>query len=241
MGYRHRLLHRVLTNAASLIAPTEFVRETYRQLGAPVDRVRVIPHGIAVPAALPAAPPRSTDALRVAYVGGLAWQKGVHVVIEAVNGLPAQAVQLSVYGDTAAFPDYVAELKQLAQHPQIQFMGRAAHAEIWQVLRQADVVVVPSLWYETASLIIQEAFAAGVPVIASNLGALRERVHDDVDGLLVTPGDPAAWRAALQRCAAEPELLPRLRQGIRPVRSMDEHVVDLEALYADIAVVTTPQ
>ena len=241
MGYRNRLLRRALTRAAWLIAPTEFVRETYQQLGVPTARMRVISHGIEVPVALPAAQPRSTDVLRVTYIGGLSWQKGVHVVIEAVNGLPAPAVQLSIYGDTTAFPEYAAELKRLAHHPQIHFAGRLARTELWPVLRETDVVVVPSLWYETASLIIQEAFAADVPVIVSNLGALRERVRDSVDGLLVAPGDPVAWRAALQRCMAEPELLPRLRQGIRPVRSIDDHLADLEALYADTAVVTGHQ
>ena len=239
MAYRHGLLRRALTRAAWLIAPTEFVRETYRQLGTPAERIRVIPHGIEVPAALPAPQPRSTDALRVSYIGGLAWQKGVHVVIEAVNGLPARAAQLSIYGDATAFPEYAAKLQQLAHHPQIHFGGRLARTELWQVLRETDVVVVPSLWYETASLIIQEAFAAGVPVIASNLGAMRERVHDGLDGLLVTPGDPVSWRAALQRCIDEPGLLRRLCQGIRPVRSLDEHLADLEALYAGTVVVTS--
>jgi glycosyltransferase involved in cell wall biosynthesis len=241
MGYRNRLLRRVLNKAAWLIAPTEFVRVTYRQLGVPTDRMRVIPHGIEVPAELPAERPRLTETLRVAYIGGLAWQKGVHVVIEAVNGLSARTVQLSIYGDTTAFPGYVTELKQLAHHPQIHFAGRLARTELWRVLRETDVIVVPALWYETSSLIIQEAFAAGVPVIASSLGALRERVRDNFDGLLVAPGDSAAWRAALHRCATEPELLPRLRQGIRPVRTMAEHLSDLEALFDDTVVATPNQ
>jgi glycosyltransferase involved in cell wall biosynthesis len=234
LGYRHRLLQRVLTRAAGLIAPTEFVRETYRQLGVPVDRVQVISHGIELPSVLPPAVPRSTNALRVAYIGGLSWQKGVHTVIEAVNDLPADEVQLTIYGDLSAFPDYVADLKRLAQHSAIRFAGRLDRGALWQALRETDVVVVPSLWYETASLIVQEAFAAGVPVVASNLGALRERVRDHLDGLLITPGDPEAWRAALQRCVDEPDLLPCLRQGIVPVRSAAEHIADLETLYAGI-------
>ena len=236
LGYRHRLLQRLLRRAACLIAPTDFVRETYQRLGAPVARVQVIPHGIELPTVLPPVVPRSTDVLRVAYVGGLAPQKGVHIVIEAVNGLSAYEVQLNIYGVLTAFPYYVAELQQLVQHPAIRLAGQLDRATLWQVLRETDVIVVPSLWYETASLIVQESFAAGVPVVVSNLGALRERVRDNVDGLLVPPGDVAAWRAALQRCAAEPELLPRLRQSIRPVRSIAEHVTDLEALYTEIIV-----
>jgi glycosyltransferase involved in cell wall biosynthesis len=236
LGYRGRRLRRVLNNAAWLIAPTEFVRETYQQLGAPADRIRVIPHGIEVPRSLPATPPRSSPALRVTYIGGLAWQKGVHVLVEAVAGMSAEGVHLSIYGDATVFPDYVADLKRHAQQTQIEFAGRLARADLWRVLREADVVVVPSLWYETASLIIQESFAAGVPVIASDLGALRERIADNIDGLLFAPGDSAALRTVLQRCVNEPELVRRLRDGIRPVRSIEEHVSDLEALYADTAI-----
>ncbi len=233
LGYRGRRLRQALEKAAWLIAPTEFVREVYHRLGISVDRARVIPHGIEVPAVLPEAKPLKSGTLRVAYIGGLSWQKGVHVLIEAVNRLPEQAIHLSVYGDMTAFPKYVAELRQLIRHRHIDFVGRLRRTELWTVLRETDVVVVPSLWYETASLIVQESFAAGVPVIASDLGALRERVHNGRDGLLFSPGDIVALRDVLQRCLDEPDLLPHLQAGIRPIRTMQEHSADLEALYIE--------
>lgn len=233
MGYRGQRLRQALKQAARLIAPTEFVRETYQRLGMPIDQIRVVPHGIEVPMTFPEAKQHEPDVLRVAYIGGLSWQKGVHVLIEAVNELPAEAIHLSIYGDTTAFPDYAAALKQLAHHPHIDFAGRLPRAELWTTLRSMDVVVVPSLWYEASPLIIQEAFAAGVPVIASNLGALREQVHDEVDGLLFAAGDAASLRDLLLRCSGEPSWLLQLRAGIGPVRTVQEHIVDLEALYAE--------
>jgi glycosyltransferase involved in cell wall biosynthesis len=99
---------------------------------------------------------------------------------------------------------------------------------------QVDVVVVPSLWYEAYSFLVSEAFAAGLPVLASRLGALADRVRDGVDGLLLPPGDIMAWRAAMQRLLDEPDLLPRLRAGVRPPMTMEEHVDRLETLYAQI-------
>ncbi len=90
---------------------------------------------------------------------------------------------------------------------------------------------MPSLWYETFSFLVSEAFAAGVPVIASRIGPLADRVRDGVDGLLAPPGDVLAWRAALQRLVDGPELLNDLRGNIRCPTTLAEHVKEVESLY----------
>jgi glycosyltransferase involved in cell wall biosynthesis len=66
------------------------------------------------------------------------------------------------------------------------------------------------------------------------LGALADRVRDGIDGLLLPPGDIIAWRSAIQRLVDEPDLLPRLRAGVRPPIAMEEHVDRLESLYAEV-------
>jgi len=96
------------------------------------------------------------------------------------------------------------------------------------------LLTVPSLWYENAPVVIQEAFAAGVPIITSSLGALAEWVQDGMDGLLVPPGDVDAWRVALQRCVDEPDLLTRLQASIRPPVTLAEHISHIEVLYAHV-------
>jgi glycosyltransferase involved in cell wall biosynthesis len=97
-----------------------------------------------------------------------------------------------------------------------------------------DVVAVPSLWYETLSFIAHEAFVAGLPVIASRMGVLADVVRDDVDGLLVTPGDIAAWQVAMQRLVDDPGELRRLRAGVRPPLTTDEHLAELIQVYAQV-------
>ena len=88
--------------------------------------------------------------------------------------------------------------------PRVRFMGELSREQVWGCLAKVDVLVVPSLWYEAFSLIAHEAFLAGIPVIASRLGALAEVVQDGVDGLLVPPSDVSAWTATLQRLVDEP-------------------------------------
>ena len=159
------------------------------------------------------------------YVGGISWQKGVHVLVDAVRLLEPALAQLVVLGNLEVFPDYSRELRaQAAGCEHIRLLGQADRFQVWQTLAETDVLVVPSLWYETAALVIQEAFAAGVPVIASDLGALKERVRHGQDGFLFPAGDSRVLAALLQRLAKEPELLEQLQSGIQPVTEIEEHV-----------------
>jgi len=122
-------------------------------------------------------------------------------------------------------------LQALIAHPGIVLAGRVPPAGIWEALAQVDLVIVPSLWPETFSLVAGEAFAAGVPVVASRIGALAERVREGVDGLLFCPGDVADLRTTIQRLIAQPDLLAKLRQGIQPPKPMAIHAEELARLY----------
>lgn len=239
MGIRSLRLSRVLGAAEAVIAPTEFVRDIYAELGMPTGRVRVIPHGIEVPRAVQELPPpdrrHRPGHLHIVYVGSIAWQKGLHILVDAVNQLPEEGVQLTIFGDLEKFPGYVARLQTLAHHPGIRFAGRIAHAELWPfLLEKADVAVLPTLWYEVSPLTIQEMFAAHVPLVASRIGALPEKIRDGVDGLLFPPGDAPALRDILLRLRNEAGLLPRLRSQIRPTRVMEEHIAEVDALYREL-------
>jgi glycosyltransferase involved in cell wall biosynthesis len=233
MGWRAHLLRQAIGSIDRFIAPTAFVRDLYARMGLiDAGRATHIPHGIDTTGVLPHSPAGADGPLRVAYLGGISWQKGVHVLVDAVTGLEPSIATLKVYGDRTVIPHYGRHLTGLAAgHPNIEFAGRLSRSEVWQALSQTDVLVVPSLWYETAALVIQEALAAGVPVIGSRLGALTERIRDHVDGLLVPPGDPNALRAALLSLANDRPSLERLRAQIRPVVTIEEHIDQVLSLY----------
>ena len=78
---------------------------------------------------------------------------------------------------------------------------------------------------------MSEALAAGRPVIATNLGGISDMVEHEVNGLLFELGDVAGLAAAIRRLATDPALREQLRRGIRPVRTIDEEIVDLVAVY----------
>jgi glycosyltransferase involved in cell wall biosynthesis len=239
MARRNRLLRRVFTGAAIVLSSTHFVRRAYAGMGFPIEDVRVVPLGIDfaenIAAVSTARRPKTPGApLSLGYVGGLSRQKGVHVLIAAVNRLPAEAVTVSIYGDETAFPDYAAGLRRAATHPGIRFEGRVLRSALWPALVELDALVAPTLWYETFSIVAHEAFVAGLPVIASRIGVMPEVIRENVDGLLFPPGDDEALYALFLELARQPERLEFLRHNIQPAHTMAEHAARVDAIYAEI-------
>ena len=218
------------------MASTPFVLRAYGGMGFPLEKARVLPLGIDVSAADVAAARRARDQkapdgpFRVGYVGGLSRQKGIHVLVAAINRLPA-GVTCAIYGPTDAFPEYVAELRRLATHPGIRFMGPVERAALWPALGELDVLVAPTLWYETYALIVHEAFAAGLPVVASRIGVLPDVVREGVDGHLFPPGDAEALSAILRRLMEQPDELAVLRAGQPAIVTMDSHAAEIDGVY----------
>ncbi len=210
------------------------MRDWYGAHGVDASRLRVLaPGGEAPPAALPIRQRRQDQPLRLLYLGSIARIKGVHVVVEALRQVQG-AVELWVAGDLTVDPAYSAELRQLAT-AQVTFLGRLDRAGVWQTLAQVDAVLIPSLSNESYCFVAREAFAARVPIIVAEIGALAEAVRHQVDGLLVAPGDVQAWRAAIQSVLDDPALLARLRTAIRPPPGWPTHIGQMNQLYNGIA------
>jgi len=92
-------------------------------------------------------------------------------------------------------------------------------------------VVVPSIWFENAPLVVLEAFRHGRPVICSDAGGMAELVRDGVDGLHAPIGDAEGWAAVLRRAAEEPGLWERLAAAIAPPADLDAMVAAHLDLY----------
>ncbi|MGB2710955.1 MAG: glycosyltransferase family 4 protein, partial [Conexibacter sp.] len=149
-------------------------------------RYRIVPNGVAVPA--PAAPREPGDSLRVAFVGQAVERKGLPVLLRAFEALREHIpVQLTVVG---ANREEVVPL--LLDERGVVVLGRVDDAEKRRVLEAADVLCAPSLGGESFGMVLTEGFAAGTPVVASDIAGYRDVVRDGVDGLLVPRGDATA-------------------------------------------------
>ncbi|MCS7220906.1 MAG: glycosyltransferase family 4 protein [Anaerolineae bacterium] len=232
MALRGRRLRSGLERADRILAFSEFVRTWYLRHGTPAERLVRVRMGIRGPEVIPRRT-RLEGPVRFLYAGGLAPQKGLHVLIEAFQRADAPA-ELWIAGDVQAFPAYVERLRMSARHPGIRFLGRVARDDLWPLMAEADVVAVPSLWHETFSYLAHEAFLVGVPVVASAVGALPEVVQHEVNGILVPPGDVDAWTVALRQLASDPVLRAHLRSHLPPVRTFAEYLDEMEALLATV-------
>lgn len=176
------------------------------------------------------------EKLRVGYIGQIIPIKGVHILIEAFKKANLEdRAMLEIWGGFEKDPGYVKQLKELVDdNASISLNGRFVHDDIANVFSNIDVLVVPSLWYENAPLVIQEAFAAETPVIATNLGGMAEMVSNEMNGLLFERGNAEDLAGQLRRLIEEPSLLERLRIGLPKVKTTEEEVSELETLYREI-------
>jgi len=235
MRRRNALLRPIFEGATRIMIPNEFVRRVFAGMGFSTESIVLIPLGLDAPPELAARiarrrAERATGGIKLGYLGSLSPQKGLHVLVEAINGLP-NAVSLDIYGDPTVFPDYVAGTRATSRHPGVRFNGVLARERLWDALGELDALVMPTLWYEASPATIREAFAAGLPVIASDLGAPGSMVRHGVDGLLFPPGDAAALREILRELIEQPERLAELKAHIPPVRTEADHVAQIEETY----------
>ena len=164
-------------------------------------RYRVVPNGVHLHAP-PAAPKSPSDVLRLLYVGRADERKGLPVLLRSFEALRAAGVpaRLTVAGATK---DEVAPF--LLDDEGILVAGRVSEAEKWDLLHQADVLCAPALGGESFGMVLTEAFAAGTPVVCSDIAGYRDVARDGVDSLLVPAGRPAELGEALHELAVDPE------------------------------------
>jgi glycosyltransferase involved in cell wall biosynthesis len=234
---RHDAFRRLLREADAVIAVCEWVQSLLLRAGAPPSRLVLSRQGTREGASA-SVQRRPTDTLRMAFMGRLHPTKGVHTAVAALVSKPTVRATLDVYGvaPDADAVGYMAELRRLAAGDRrIRFLAPVASHDVVPTLAAYDVTVVPSQWLETGPLTVLESFAAGVPVLGSNLGGIGELVTHGRDGWLVPYADRTAWASAIEQLADDRALVSRLSAGVRPPRSMDDVARDMASLYDAIA------
>lgn len=177
--------------------------------GVPAERITIVPSfvpdNVAAEAIGVARPDFLPDGDFVMFVGALGEHKGVGLLAAAHQQLNA-SVPLVVLGSQRGDTP---ELTGTSERPVI-VRTNVPHEQIMAAFAAATVAVVPSRWPEPLGLVAVEAMSAGVPVVASGMGALDEVVLDEETGIVVPPGDSAALAAAMDRLLADPALRARM-------------------------------
>lgn len=210
--HRQRTIYR---NVDRFIALTGFARDLFVRAGLPAAKIVVKPNFVP-----DRGPPPRGGREGVLYVGRLSVEKGIAVLAQAARLAPEVHIDVIGDGPCAAMLEGIANVRML---------GRKSSEEVRDAMTRARFLVVPSVCYEGFPLTIAEAYEAGLPVIASDIGCLREIVEVGVTGWLLPPSDPASLAICLADRIAQFEDSHRLGD-----RSREKYV----ALYSRDAAVT---
>lgn len=199
-------------------------RDEIRAAGFALENAMVIYEGIDLAPFLEVASARGSgfrnaQRPRIAYVGRLVTHKGVHTAIEAVKWLmdhPAMAVypNLTILGE--GHPDYTAHLHDLVKthglEQEVEFVSPIPRQELPRFLAEFDILVLPSIYEEPLALIMQNALAAGLVVIATWTGGTKETIINGENGLVFQPEDAVGLAQQIVRVVRDPELQIRLQK-----------------------------
>lgn len=172
------------------IVLTEFARDRLVRSGLPAERVMVKPNGLAHDPG-----GAGQEAAYALFVGRLSPEKGVDVLLDAWASHGVD-IPLRIVGSG---PESDRVEAAAGQHARITCLGQRGSEEVTELMKGAAMLVLPSRWFEGLPMTLIEAYANGLPVIATDIGALTGLVQHGRTGLLCPPDDPAALAAAVQR------------------------------------------
>lgn len=208
----------VVTATAALIVVSREEQAAALALGYPQEKIFHIPNGVVLekeglsPAGEGGAQ-RAVCGLSVGFFGRFARQKGADVLLDAAAEVMARVpqVQFVLFGDGEWDRALRAQAAERGLTTHVRFAGAYRQTDVVSLMRQMDVVAVPSRW-EGCPYVVLEAFQAGVPVVASAVGGVLDLIQDGVNGLCVDAENPTALGDALLALLREPQRRKRLAE-----------------------------
>ncbi len=225
----HRALGTYSDNIDRYIALTDFARSKILKGGIAAHKLVVKPNFVPNP---PAAGHGGGG--YVVYVGRLLEGKGAQTLVAAWRQLPS--VKLKIVGDGALR----AGLEAMARHENlnIDFLGMQGRSAVLDIIANAELLIVPSEWYEGFPMVIAESFACGTPVLASRIGSLEELVEEGARGKKFTAGDPRELAQHVRMMLDDEVGLRRMRTNARAHfeahLTEQQNYVQLTGIYADV-------
>jgi len=227
---RSPFLKSQLRKVNQIICRSSFLSKLFLKKGYFRQGFTIVTHGTIYPPKLPSRKDQISN-ITFGYFGGGQKHKGANVLLQAFRKIKSTNVNLKLYGD---FPNtgYVKELRRIARGDErIDFIANFGRTELTKVLADIDILVMPSICYENYPLTILEAFANGVPVIATDIGGIPELVRHNCNGLLFQRGDVLDLKQKMERVVNEPGLMGKIRENIPRVKSINEECDELLEIY----------
>jgi glycosyltransferase involved in cell wall biosynthesis len=226
-----------LTNICdSLVVLTDWYKKILVLNGVNISKIKHIPQALPYRASIRA--DRFTDCesltVKLMFLGRISPFKGLHHLLEAINVFTSEQVSLDIYGQTND-REYENHCRKMSSSKSnIRWMGELSQGRVLNTMQQYDALCLCSTFSEMSPLVIQEAFAAGIPVIASHVYGNAEQIHHGVNGLLFRFNNIESLREQIQSCINNPMLLKRLARNIIPPSDFSEVAASYYQLYHKI-------
>lgn len=202
----HRALGTWRNKVTRYFTLTDFARQKFVENGLPAERIDVKPNCVSPDPGIGLG-----DEGHAVFVGRLSQEKGIDLLLETWRSM-RRPLKLKIIGDGPCLP----KVQQAAdQDPRIEVAGHLSLDQVCDEVGKASFLVMPSVWYETFGRTIIEAYAAGTPVIATDMGAMREIVVDGVTGLKFKRADANDLREKIDDLLADPARLQKMRINAR--------------------------
>jgi glycosyltransferase involved in cell wall biosynthesis len=228
-------LNTLVSQCDCVISITEWYEKILIANGVDQCKIRVIKQG------LPFAHSQSTSIkrkqekpLRLVFLGRINKFKGLHLLFDAIKDIDPFSIQLSIFGNSDNSV-YESTLKiQTASNNNISWNGKLKQEEVIEELQQHDLLCLCSTFSEMSPLVIQEAFAAGIPVLASNVYGNAEQIKHEKNGLLFEFNNVNDLRKQIVRCIEDYNLIQELKNNILPPRSFQDVSNEYLDLYKNL-------
>jgi glycosyltransferase involved in cell wall biosynthesis len=202
----HRFLKTWTEKVDVYIALTEFARRKFIEGGIPAEKVAVKPNFVN-----PDPGPGEGKGGYALYVGRLSEEKGVGTMLRAWE-LLGDRIPLKVVGDGSLAERVSGAVERLSG---VEWMGHVPEEQVTELMKDAAFLVFPSTWYEVFPLVIVEAFATGLPVLASDIGNMSSLIDHGHTGLHFRPGDGEDLAVQVGWVLSHPDELSRMRREAR--------------------------
>lgn len=202
----HRFLGTWTQRVDMYIALTEFARQKFIEGGLPAEKIAVKPNFVH-----PDPGPGEGQGGFALFVGRLSQEKGLDTLLAAWERLQGR-VSLKIVGDGPLASEVAAAAERLDG---VEWLGRKPREEVLDLMKQASFLILPSKIYENFPMTIAEAFATGLPVVASNLGAMATLIDHERTGLHFRPGGAEDLAAKVEWLLSHPVVLTQMRKEAR--------------------------
>ncbi|MCK4667801.1 glycosyltransferase [Candidatus Dependentiae bacterium] len=231
---RNKYLVNILNNANAVISPSFFLMDVHKKNGINNKNFKVLRYGLDIRRFILPDIKKNTDKFKIIYIGSILPHKGLDILVKVFQKLKIKRnPELHIYGYNGGDDKYFNTWARTIPEENIFFHGAIDNTDVPKILKQMNLLVVPSKWYENSPIIIYESYLSELPFLVSDLGGMKELVEVTGAGAVFQVGDSSNLAENIKSIIIQTEAFdfkPEFKNEI----NINNHVIRLEELYNEL-------